>query len=675
MRQEYRKTIINIFHKKSILSNKYNVRILCMILFVCTVTSCNQHTYNQRIAEALRLAGSNRYELEKVLEHYSKADSDSLKLRAAEFLIVNMDVHFSFEGEIWHNLQMELDSMFKNDDQPEKLQQGFNDLFQKYSYTLTDNLEFIPDLKVITADFLIENIDMAFDIWKSPYSCHLSFEDFCEYILPYRAGKEPLSNWRTEFQKNYFPPFYERLVKEEDYITAIDFCNAIKSYPYINLSTLAGSLPDYNSHSLSIMRIGNCRQYTLQGVLAARHLGIPVALDFTPQWATRSLGHEWNALISNDGKPLSFGIGDNCNLGEHIEIIPDRIPPKIYRQTFAKQAQSLAMICNNEKIPNTLASPCIKDVTMEYYTCVDVPIKFDFKAPDSNKFSYLAVFDNKNWIPVSWASINKGMSVFKKMNKNILCLPGYYFNDEFIPAAPPIIIDSIGNINHLKIDLQNKQSMILSRKYQNSLVEGSCKEMVGGKFQASDNPDFMNALDLAIIDELPESSYQIVYTQTEKPYKYFRYIAPAKSIGTISELEVYEINSSNKLSGKIIGTEQDLLDISKDKAFDGDPLTSFRKYGALDEVWVGLEFDSPRKIEKIVYLPGNDDNCIRDGELYELFYWDNKWISLGKQIGSSETYKLSYENVPSNTLYLLRNHTKGKEERIFTYENGKQVWW
>lgn len=33
------------------------------------------------------------------------------------------------------------------------------------------------------------------------------------------------------------------------------------------------------------------------------------------------------------------------------------------------------------------------------------------------------------------------------------------------------------------------------------------------------------------------------------------------------------------------------------------------------------------------------------------------------------------DNVPTNALLLLRNHTKGKEERIFTYENGEQVWW
>lgn len=37
--------------------------------------------------------------------------------------------------------------------------------------------------------------------------------------------------------------------------------------------------------------------------------------------------------------------------------------------------------------------------------------------------------------------------------------------------------------------------------------------------------------------------------------------------------------------------------------------------------------------------------------------------------------ELIYDNVPSGALYLLKNHTEGKEERIFTYSNGQQNWY
>ncbi len=64
--------------------------------------------------------------------------------------------------------------------------------------------------------------------------------------------------------------------------------------------------------------------------------------------------------------------------------------------------------------------------------------------------------------------------------------------------------------------------------------------------------------------------------------------------------------------------------------------------------------------------------CAQNGEDYGLFYWDNQWISLGVQRAKKQYLKYT---VPENALLWLRNMTRGKEERIFSYENGKKVWW
>ncbi len=639
---------------------------------IILLISCN--TQDSDLKRNLKLAGTNRVELEKAIKHYSKNKEDSLKLKAVKFLISNMDIHYSYINNTWDSFQVELDSLFQLENTTDDLEAELSKLYDKYGGNLFMDFNYISDLKTISSDFLIDNVESAFINWDNQYCNFLNFEDFCEYILPYRRGNEPLSNWRNIFNTNFIPDIYSRLPNGIDSASAIDFCDAIKSYPYANLSLIAGKLPDYNTQILSIMKIGNCRSYCSQAILAARCLAIPVCVDFTPQWATRSLGHEWNALIQHNKRPLSFGIGDDCELGEHIELIPDRIAPKVYRETFSKQKNSPYMIRNKEEIPPSLTSPNMKDVTDQYYDCVDVSVNFDFKAPNNNKFAYLAVFDNANWIPVCWAKLNGKQAIFKNVNKNILCLPGYYSNNKFIPAASPIIIDSIGNIQEIKLSNTKKQNVVLSRKYQNGLVDGNCEEMIGGRFQVANKPDFSDAVNIYEIIDKPESSYQIIRVSDENEYKYFRYIARPNSLGTIAELEVYEPGSKNKLTGTIIGTEQTLSNFVKENAFDGDPLTNFIRWGS-NEVWVGLEFDNPKQIDKIVFLPGNDDNCIRDGELYEFFYWDNKWLSLGKQYGNSDSYKLEYEDVPANALFLLRNHTKGVEERIFTYENGKQIWW
>jgi len=72
-------------------------------------------------------------------------------------------------------------------------------------------------------------------------------------------------------------------------------------------------------------------------------------------------------------------------------------------------------------------------------------------------------------------------------------------------------------------------------------------------------------------------------------------------------------------------------------------------------------------------MPRNDMNAIQPGDEYELLYWNGGWKSLGRKIADSTT--LQYDNVPYNALFWLKNHSSGREERIFTYENGKQVWW
>lgn len=91
--------------------------------------------------------------------------------------------------------------------------------------------------------------------------------------------------------------------------------------------------------------------------------------------------------------------------------------------------------------------------------------------------------------------------------------------------------------------------------------------------------------------------------------------------------------------------------------------------------WLGrYGFWTSGGYRKIIYTPRGDGNTIGIGDEYELFYWtDHHWASLGKQIAT--TIKLEYTEVPSGGLYFLRNLTRGKEERIFTYVDGEQVFW
>ncbi len=61
------------------------------------------------------------------------------------------------------------------------------------------------------------------------------------------------------------------------------------------------------------------------------------------------------------------------------------------------------------------------------------------------------------------------------------------------------------------------------------------------------------------------------------------------------------------------------------------------------------------------------------GVEYELFYWQDEWESLGVQTATDEP--MIWEDVPAGALYWLIEKDEGREERIFTYEDDKQIWW
>jgi len=61
------------------------------------------------------------------------------------------------------------------------------------------------------------------------------------------------------------------------------------------------------------------------------------------------------------------------------------------------------------------------------------------------------------------------------------------------------------------------------------------------------------------------------------------------------------------------------------------------------------------------------------GKEYELFYWDDGWQSLGEAEATDEPIEFL---APSGALYwLVAVDSKREEERIFTYSDGRQVWW
>jgi hypothetical protein len=168
---------------------RYSVFLFFIFIFACN----RQNSYRE---QALALAGKNRAELEKILAYYSAKPEDSLKYKAAVFLIENMPGHFSYQNQaIMEKYYDEMDSVnLYSDCNVMEISSRYKAVSDKYA----GEQPVVSDLRVISANYLINNIERAFDLWQNEnWATHLNFEEFCEYLLPYKAAElQSIDNWR-----------------------------------------------------------------------------------------------------------------------------------------------------------------------------------------------------------------------------------------------------------------------------------------------------------------------------------------------------------------------------------------------------------------------------------------------------------------------------------------------
>lgn len=652
-------------------NNKLHYRNFSLKLFVFLVfylfflISCTP--YPKEIEQVLQLAGDNRPELEKVLEHYR---NDRLKYRAACFLIANMPGKYSEDNRPAEDYYPLFDRWREMLPDIQRDKAFYFDSLAR-TYRLQSARKVLKDVEYITSDYLIANIEQAFAMREQqPWGKDIPFDVFCEEILPYRLFAEPLEDWRSIILEQYAG--LNDTLRNMPGITLMEACTLIFHAlgTQWDASTHPTAIPPMNYSMSAYFRSGRCKDMAVLGTFVMRAFGIPAGMDFTPQWPHRHLGHDWNTAWNSDGSRVPFLLTE-CMPGEVCK--PDHRMAKAFRHTFAIDKNLIIFREKTEHIPSTFRTACITDISAENFENVDVCLPLDGKHnKGKSQYAFLCVFDNRNWFPVQYAETGKNCT-FRRMGKDIVYLPAYYRNGEVIPAGLPFLLTADGTIQELRADTSRQQKLKLLRKYP--LLMKDADRMKGGMFQSANRSDFADAVLIHSIDKHPELHIQEIGRDYPGKFRYYRYMSPPGSHGNIAELEFYGSNGE-RINGRIIGTpgsKGDKSFFAKEMAFDGKVLTRFEAEEP-DGAWVGMDFGKAVAVSRIRYLPRTDDNNVSTGQLYELLYWgDGRWISLGRQTAGD--YVLYYDNAPANALFLLRNHTKGKEERIFTYENGKQAFW
>ena len=632
---------------------------------------------------ALKAAGENKSELKAVLKHYRTVDKDPEKLKAAKYLIANMPAHYSYRDTVainsYYSKALEILGTGPSPDwQRDTLRQISDTQFAGLTRKI------VSDVQVITADYLIYSIDHAFKQWKTqPWAQHLSYEEFRDWILPYKVTEcQSLDNWRDVLSKFYSDSISTVTDPDDQRNTIYGAIEIVRNEIHNKQSAIGhrviwedrGSIPMRSATTWVHMTYGSCMDYVIMGTAVFRSLGLPATVDQVPCWGRNSDGHSWYVFPDDRGREQVTI--NSLIMPAGMQFYPYERIPKVWRNAYAID-RKMVKYRNTAKYVHPF-DLCRQDVTDLYNVTSDLEITVDkniVRELKDRKYVYIAMAVNNGgpqWSILDYGRLKRGKACFKNMGRNMLYIALGYNGERFVPISSPFILDKSGDVEYIdfKKTTQTISKDIRRKYYESYNVVDMRRRILGGKFQCSDYPDFRNAVTLYTIEQtdIPDK----IEMNADRPYRYWRYMTPDGSWGSISELSFYD-SEGNRLDRKGIANPEAGQD-AIERAYDGNLLSNF-EINQPNGNWVGMDMGKPIEVKYASVSPRSDDNDVCPGNDYELLYFDGqKWSSLGYV--RAESNSIHYDGIPLNTLLWLRNYTRGNNERPFIIkENDIITWW
>ena len=596
---------------------------------------CRQET---PLELALQQSGSHRGELEKVLAYFSREPSDSLELQAARFLIQNMPGHTTPQGNYIRQYRAALQDQLS-------LEEPFQRMLLALPAQCPDfrqKLTFSEDIQHIDPQELIRHIRTTFNQRAQlPYLQELDFNVFCEYVLPYTiAGYDLRKNWET-------PP---------------DFCEEphLLTCYYDDCRHSIAMIAENITHRLHLPAPIHLQPDSLLGNhiwtpdelekakwIACCLAGIPAVLDYIPCQEVPDQPACWACYLD---PRLALSLPEPLQ-GKNIA--------KIFRHTYT--AQSIPQPSARETIPAFFRNPFCKDVTSLYLKTAEARIVASFPVP--TRYMYLAIYDQGEWSPVSFSVVEHNSGHFAHLGKNCVYLPLCCPGDTLLPLAPPFLLDSQGQSHSLVPDHRKLQSLRLDRlRPYIPPATSRYDNYKRSRYECSDDPEFRQADTVYIIPHDLYFKNETILVDTTLKKRYWRLVPPEKS--NWSELSFLDARG-NPLSGTWIGKD------TRETTYlgDQDPDTYKTIFG-----WLGMDFGRAVSVAAIRHMPRSDKFNICPGHRYELQYYGEKgWLSAG--IREADSFEIEFSYVPAQALYRLRDLTQNLNGHIFTWENGKYIFW
>ena len=441
-----------------------------LLLITALTVGCNDYS---PIASVLDSAGSNRSELEAVLDYYKTKDANRQKLQAAEFLIKNMPAHYSYAGdEIYEYYDYAARILANKSLSPEQ---------QRDSLLFITDLKYrdlpgqiVSDAQIIKADYLIKNIDASYDRWVNcDWASQITFDEYLEWLLPYKAIElQELDAWRDTLLARFGKGLEHPIKNDVEYNTTMATADMLRGDAYnglhrYGLYTRAG-LPLLSAHLQASQTYGNIPDYALTAVLVFRSAGIPAVWDETPVGSRGTAATRWYTIISDRGEHLNSEWDFATMIGGGF--FPYERGPKVYRSTYAINPERWEYRQKAKfQYPFELAR---KDVTSQYFLVSDIaiPIDKEVKKQIKDKYVYIASAvrsDEKPWQIVDFGLIRHGKATFHDMGREVMYQILGFDGNALIPISEPFILHKDGSIEYVGADALNSTTL---DKWKNNAI-------------------------------------------------------------------------------------------------------------------------------------------------------------------------------------------------------------
>ena len=419
-----------------------------VVSFLFLAIACSSE-YDPQFSTCLKEAGKNKKELLRILEHYSPPN-DSLKKKAAEFLIKNMPGHGSITSSWINSEGEEVGIDIHKYSNLKRLRHATDSL--GYYQVINKKQE---DCRHIQADLLIKNIDQAFEVWeKNTLGLAITFDEFCELLLPYRIGVEKLEDWRTPIRQPY-KKVMDSLIVHSNTIKIPEIIHQIVSNYKYQYNDKAMALSHHQCFSeMMEYKVGTCEDIAQLGVITCRALGIPSAMDFIPMWGDINGGHARAMYMDKDNRMKIFGDEENMF----------KRPAKVFRRVFAFSNDLYTIYSNRYDIPPVLRDSRLVDATSDHCSCADVKFAVDSIAElDGEKCLFICIFNYGQWHPIFWSKVGEDKNlVFKDMGTDVIYRVGSFRKGKVKLLSGPFLLDRSGDLHYFETSVGTQDSIQMS---------------------------------------------------------------------------------------------------------------------------------------------------------------------------------------------------------------------